>query len=99
VFYEAGGSAGAGVPGKLHPGIHLPRKFGRIVLELTEIRVERLQDISEADAEAEGCLPCECIPEAPSFVCGYRQLWSVINGPRSWDLNPWVWVLTFRREP
>lgn len=92
------------------PSIHMPRAASRITLEITGVRVERLQDISEADAVAEG---------TPCYVCGgpmdgrseadchcfhrkakpsdYRALWEEINGPASWDANPWVWVVEFKR--
>lgn len=96
--------------GKHRPSIHMPRRISRITLEITDVRVERLQDISEGDAQAEG---------TPCYVCGgpmdgrseddchcfhskakasdYRNLWERINGPGSWDVNPWVWVVEFRR--
>lgn len=83
------------------PSIHMPRWASRITLEITEVRVERLQDISEVDAIAEGLtqtangswLPGPC--DHPEWA--YHQLWDQINGPGSWDANPWVWVLSFRR--
>ena len=87
------------------PSIHMPRWASRFTLEVTSVRVERLQDISEADAKSEG------IEWAfgqwknytdPAVVCqkpvsSYRTLWESINGPGSWDANPWVWVVEFRR--
>jgi hypothetical protein len=95
---------------KRRPSIHMPRRFCRIELEIVQVRVERLQDISEADAKAEGCamaaethpsdeaLREECGYFPPrSYEHGYRLLWEQINGPGAWDANPWVWVVEFRR--
>lgn len=83
------------------PSIHMPRWASRITLEITDVRVERLQDISEEDAKAEGTepfrLPVHPARESLRHVDGYSQLWDSINGEGSWDLNPWVWALTFRR--
>lgn len=84
------------------PSIHMPRWASRITLEVTGVRVERLQDISEADAIAEGVnvhpdhhgKPRDSIY---SPVQAYRDLWESINGPGSWDANPWVWCVEFRR--
>jgi hypothetical protein len=86
--------------------IHMPRWASRITLRITDVRVERLQDISEADARAEGCSaeedpdwrPSFADPDSggsPTFVKSYRALWDHINGPGSWDANPWVWVVAF----
>ncbi len=101
--------------GKLRPGMFMPRWASRITLEVTGVRVDRLQDISEADALAEGIHGAtEWDDEGPThgyhwdhqsptdYVfpsrCGaYRALWESINGPGSWDTNPWVWVVEFRR--
>lgn len=99
---------------KWRPSIHMPRWASRITLEVTGVRVERLQDISEADAAAEGIEPIEGSREMPgpnhfsvrevggwaNFPTAqeaYRYLWESINGPASWDANPWVWVVEFRR--
>lgn len=74
------------------PGIHMPRWASRITLEVTEVRVERLQDISEADAQAEGVYTD---PACPAYDA-YAQLWDEINGPGSWEANPWVWAVSFK---
>lgn len=118
------------------PSIHMPRAASRLTLEITGVRVERLQEISEADAVAEGCkadpfpgpwwqgyrdigngdvIHQQAIGETPpswmiepkrmphkphldrSAVDAYRALWMQINGPGSWDANPLVWVLEFRK--
>lgn len=79
---------------KWRPGMFMPRWASRITLEATGVRVERLQDISEADAMAEGCET-----EHPDTAVGaYEWLWESIHGPGSWDANPWVWVVSFQRQ-
>ena len=81
---------------RLKIGRFLPAWASRITLEVTGVRVERLQDISEADAKAEGCVVWpEC--KEPAAINLYRALWDQINGPGSWDANPWVWVVEFKR--
>ena len=84
------------------PSMHCPRGLSRIDLEVTGVRVERLQDISEADAKAEGSPACArrvvgLNGGCDSYLCGYRQLWKQINGAGTWDANPWVWVIDFRK--
>lgn len=84
------------------PSIHMPRWASRITLELTDVRVERLQDISESDAVAEGiersARTGKYIPGACDYAAwAYRELWDQINGAGAWETNPWVWVLCFRR--
>lgn len=80
------------------PSIHMPRVASRINLEVTGVRVERLQDISEADAIAEGAEWGACgAPQEGSYKAGYAQLWESINDPGSWDANPWVWVVEFKK--
>lgn len=84
------------------PSIHMPRALSRITLEITGVRVERLQDISEADATAEGVAEWArgaCAADNPYDLgpVGYFELlWSSINGRASWDANPWVWVVEFK---
>lgn len=104
VEYRADGEK----PGRVwRPSIHMHRWASRITLEVAGVRVERLQDISEADAQAEGigefiggwaCLTDDAPQQAGNTPKkGYRHLWERINGPGSWDVNPWVWVVEFRR--
>ncbi len=86
------------------PAIFMPRAASRITLEITRVRVERLQDISADDARAEGC-PDRPIPGAEQASVDllaklwYHDLWEQINGPDSWAANPWVWAIEFRRLP
>ncbi len=92
---------------KRRPSIFMPRVMSRITLELTAVRVERLQDISEADAQAEGIQYSErfngyCIGMAEHFHSNdprqsYFSLWEAINGAGSVEANPWVWALEFKR--
>jgi hypothetical protein len=83
--------------GPWKPSIHMPRWASRITLEIVSVRVERLQDISEGDAIAEGV--GGDVTVTPCFsVDRYRELWESINGPGSWEANPWVWVVEFKRE-
>jgi hypothetical protein len=70
-----------------------------ITLRITDIRVERLHEITEADAMAEGASPVLVPPDGGSapHVEGFRDLWNTINGPGAWEANPWVWVVCFER--
>jgi len=86
------------------PSIHMPKWAARLWLRLTDVRVERVQDITEADAVAEGVTPCgEHATLCPDHC--YRNefavLWNSINAKRgySWVSDPWVWVLTFEKAP
>jgi len=114
ICYAAGGAeereAPAGYNPMLYnyerwsPSIHMPRWASRITLEITGVRVERLNSISEADAWAEGAAYYSAgmtgTPSANDDDAGrvlFRRLWESINGPGSWDANPWVWVVEFRR--
>lgn len=116
VQYEAGGS---NVPrhtsllgmGKTRPSIFMPRWASRITLEVTAVRPERVQEISEEDAKAEGAALPECsyVGMCNSNRCplhsftpyrnGFERLWQSINGKRpgcTWQDNPWCWVISFR---
>jgi hypothetical protein len=85
----------------------MPRRACRITLEVTGVRVERLQDISEADAMAEGIEKTKHgfwskygqsdVDGTYSPRASYRALWESINGPGSWDANPFVWCVEFKR--
>ncbi len=88
-------------PERWRPSIHMPRWASRINLEVTGVRVERLQDITEADARAEGVFAMPLPPRSKStpYRASFKALWEEINGPGSWDLNPWVWVVSFARLP
>ena len=76
------------------PSIHMPRWASRITLEITGVRLERIQDISEADAIAEGAPWEDCWP---TYRQSFEALWCRIYDSQSWDVNPWVWVVEFRR--
>jgi hypothetical protein len=80
------------------PSIFLCRADSRITLEITDIRVQRVQEISEEDAKAEGVSADACFATAR---LSYEQLWDSINAKRGygWEANPWVWALTFRVIP
>ncbi len=87
---------------KWRPSIHMPRWASRITLRITDISVERLQDISEADARAEGCpYPAEWagrfVDRDETAKTWFKSLWNKINGPGAWDENPWVWAISFER--
>ncbi len=85
-------------PCRIRPSIHMPRWASRITLEVTGVRVERLQACNEVDAIAEGAPWAACgAPQEGSHKAGFAQLWESINGPGSWDANPWVWVMEFKR--
>jgi hypothetical protein len=106
IYYRADGECCEQIPecscwevGKpeWRPSIHMNRWASRITLEVTGVRVERLQEISEGDAIAEGVEwnagPLRCGHTNP--ISAYRGLWNQINGGGSWDANPWVWVIDF----
>ena len=87
---------------KRRPSIHMPRWASRILLEITDVRVERLQDISASDAKAEGIEQFDPsatagLPACSAHRYAYEDLWKSINGPDLWNLNSWVWCIYFRR--
>jgi hypothetical protein len=93
---------------KWRPSIFMPKEAARIFLQVTNVRVERLQEITEEDAEAEGCI------NNIAFIHSYdneysnlhtakeafKQLWNTLNAKHgySWDVNPWVWVIEFEKQ-
>ncbi len=91
------------------PSIHMPRWASRITLEVTDVRVERLQEITEDDARAEGVKSFPRDPEGDCWTDGthrtaFQYLWGEINGwdgqpgaRAPWFTNPWVWVISFRK--
>jgi len=101
-FTWAGDDDGGGEPRSAwHPSIHMPRAASRILLEVTAVRVERLNDISCADARAEGAEThlYECYDfdyKVAPELANYRRIWESLYGAGSWDANPWVWVVEFR---
>ncbi|MFD1328255.1 ASCH domain-containing protein [Mycoplana ramosa] len=88
-------------PGRLRASMHMPRCASRLTLIVTNVRIERLQAISEEDAIAEGCTGClgpnSDFPDEwdPSPREEYRDLWNEINGAGAWNANPWVVAYTF----
>lgn len=90
---------------KWKPSIHMPRWASRILLEITGVRIERLQDISEEQAVAEGVHFDKrrwftTDEGGPAFIWpqhAFEHLWRSINGADSWAANPWVWVVEFKR--
>ena len=113
IWYWADGNMTEGDWTRPRPSIHMPRWASRILLEIVAVRVERLQDISEADAQAEGVERVVagvgwrryCDPDSEEVgvpPCGdarrsFRSLWKFINGDENWNANPWVWVVEFKR--
>ena len=85
--------------GKVRPSLFMPRWLSRFTLEITAVKVERVQEITEEGAAREGFLP-EYLGEFSGFNyparTWYMNTWKNLNGPDSWDLNPWVWVVSFQ---
>lgn len=80
--------------GRLRASRHLPRAFSRLTLIVTDVRVQRLQEISRGDAMEEGC-PFPNMAKGPNPSHWYAELWDAINDAGSWDANPWVAAYTF----
>jgi hypothetical protein len=97
VFYLASNYA----PSRWRPSIHMPRWASRLTLEVTEVRAQRLQEISDEDARAEGVQPAPFCkagrPPGMEHVEAFEDLWDGINGKRcAWSTNPWVWAISFK---
>lgn len=110
IHYEADGDlsgkrdAGLNGWGRYRHARFMPRWASRIVLEITEIRAQRLQAITALDSLEEGLQECHDLPyrfDHPvclqTAVRLYRELWEQLHGAGSWDANPWVWAISFRR--
>lgn len=82
---------------KWKPSIHMPKEACRLFLKVTNVRAERLQDITEMEAVFEGCMQYEKDPDWMTALYGFELLWKKINGESSWKSNPWVWVIDFER--
>jgi hypothetical protein len=93
--------------GRKRHSMFMPRWASRITLEITDVRVQQLQEISNNDACAEGIDACPHRGASCGFFetgfdqcfgCAFRMLWNQVNGPRGygWDLNPWVWAVSFK---
>jgi hypothetical protein len=111
IFYRADGKPDPWDGVEWKPSIHMPRRASRITLEITGVRVERLNDISEEDAISEGTenrsdlawghggqgndMARWAVEHGHRY--GFLHLWESINGEGSWALNPWVWVVEFKR--
>ena len=101
-------SAAGFEPGRLRQGLFMPRWASRMELEITNVRQQQLQDISEQDAAAEGVqvvrygvkeddyLADEEDEDLLGAVDLYRAVWESLHGVGSWDQNPWIWVVTIR---
>lgn len=112
-FYYLATKPEYGPIGRWRPNIHMPKTACRLFLQITDIRVERLQDISEEDGKAEGVLPfipmreyLETLKALGDYVIkrphgeyknAFMHLWVNINGATSWKANPWVWVISFKQ--
>lgn len=95
-WYWADGNPEWGNWTKPKPSIHMPRRASRINLLITGVRVERLQDISDVDAAAEGCKISD-MEHGERLSDVFARLWKSIYGAESWQANPWVWVIEFER--
>lgn len=88
-----------GVPSGWRPSIHMPRWASRISLEVTDVRVERIQSISYGDVLAEGCPTENSALASPDDFLWYECVWNTLNEQRGfgWHTNPWVWVVEFKQ--
>jgi hypothetical protein len=90
-----------GEVGRWRSPIHMPRSASRITLTVTEVRPQRVSEISEDDAKAEGVRPAFSYPgwddvsSVPKYRWGFHEIWSTIHGPDAWARNDWVWAYSF----
>lgn len=98
VWYWADGNPDTGSWSRPKPSIHMPRWASRITLGITDVRAQRLQEISEDDANAEGCIHHhDPAGDGQNVIEQFSYLWEHIHGPGSWEANPWVAAITFER--
>jgi len=101
-FEKGTWKSGTWITDQWRPSIFMPRWASRITLEITNIRVERVQEIDWRGAKHEGIFPspggCSVIREHQSMIDNFKELWNSINEKRGfgWDKNPWVWVISFK---
>jgi hypothetical protein len=97
--YAAHGTTQGRLCDRWRPSIHMPRYACRIVLEIVSVRIERLNDICGNDCIAEGAWREEdkALGRSTEAIEAFSSLWQSINGQGSWDANPWVWVIEFKR--
>lgn len=97
VIYEADGYGD--LPIKWRRSSHLPKKYSRITIEAISVRPERLNEISEDDARSEGVDITDSVtgPMVGTYRGAFCRLWETIYGPGSWDSNPWVWRIEFKK--
>ena len=109
-LYKADQKPGMKNAGKWHPSIHMPREAARIFLRVTDVRVERLQDITEEQAQAEGAIDNRYLIHSPDNEYGtlhsarehFAGIWDSTIKPADralygWEANPWVWIIEFER--
>jgi hypothetical protein len=101
LFYKASHEKEVDEDIKWKPSIFMPRWASRITLEITGVRVERLQEIKEKDAKAEGSPTlkgCQHTLKGYRYLLSFERLWDSINGKKyPWSSNPWVWVIKFKK--
>lgn len=93
--YEAGSPCADMGGDRWRSGFHMPRWASRMTLVVSEVRIQRLHEIDEADARAEGAAAVGADPLCPSYVWAFHTLWEHLHGRGSWMHNPWVVALTF----
>ena len=102
-IYKADWQDGTESP-KWRPSIHMPKEAARLFLLVENVRVERLQDITEEDAQADGVYPCyekHLHYDGREYRCSFEQLWDSLNAkrghPYTYSSNPWVWAIEFNK--
>lgn len=92
LYHYGGKKPGRDLRGKTVPPIHMPRWASRLTLRITDVRVQRLSDMSSLDAKAEGAMHWAM---ADGFHASFAELWDHLHGRGAYATDPWVWALTF----